>query len=209
MPNTHNEITGRSFWDVVTKIGVGKSIIIFLFLIVVIGAALYFILTNLGSGTKIELSKSKLTIEKKTENASALQKGHSTQGSVADTPAQRQADAQKHPSQNGLFAKTSNIFFDSNSKKSWVTLEGPPITWARANEIAESTSLDGQVGWRLPTLAEIKLLYSSQIEFNKELEKDFYWTSQSDNNFALTINPFTNVSRLVSKSENNFVLLVK
>lgn len=210
-----NEITGRTSWDIVNKIGIVKSLIISLFILLILIGIFYFILSKLDPGTKIEISNKKLMIEKKPEEVSPLKENVSVEQedstrsrNVDNMSPQKQALPKSKTIHKEQYTGISTSFFDSNSKHYWATPNFGPMTWTRANEFAKSIAINGKKGWRLPSLSEFKSLLSSESSYALRFQKDYYWTSQSKINFAVTINPFTKDTRLVSKSSNSFLTLI-
>jgi hypothetical protein len=66
---------------------------------------------------------------------------------------------------------------DKVSGLMWQTETAGPMTWYAATSYANSLSLGGKTGWRLPDKDELQRLYSSPCLGMMSVEGDYYWSS--------------------------------
>jgi uncharacterized caspase-like protein len=89
---------------------------------------------------------------------------------------QQQGKAAQPPSQQTETPKVNYVY---QGGLTWMptTFEKP---WAKANVYCANTAINGQTGWRLPTIDELKALYDSGVMNGQGWTLHFTWSSTPD-----------------------------
>jgi hypothetical protein len=122
---------------------------------------------------------------------------------------------------NGGFENTRKIAANARiqniaTKKGWFSKTYESVKVENAANMCLDTKIDGYEGWYLPTIYELKLIYSALCKKNskdlKHFKKGFYWSSEESNSKeAKGFNFFTAISdyNLNKESKNNIIAVSK
>jgi hypothetical protein len=76
----------------------------------------------------------------------------------------------------------------------WMPVGAEMIQWSQADTFCSTSTINGQTGWRLPTVAELQSLYSSTLMNGQGWTLDYTWASDAYFNDHYMINLATGVS---------------
>jgi hypothetical protein len=92
---------------------------------------------------------------------------------------------------NNFASTTSTVSFTVSAASGFVVQGGltwMPVTsgdsWTNASVYCANTTINGQTGWRLPTVAELSALYSSGAMDGRGWTLGFTWSSELDGPFG-------------------------